>query len=274
MQNLFSQVLTLKKGFLMLIIGDVKFTNQQYLFRNDKQLSFSGRIPNRIVKPDYIPDVVWNAEQEILKKTEKRNLFSKLSDTISSYYVKGNYQLMPLLDYATNKIFCNKNLSVEQKISKTNDAFRLYEKLLANNSADTVNRSNPIDITTIVKVMLSELNCKDIKIKGLKNLENGYAGYNTLSAYDSLAELIKFAQTQCKNKDITLKFEKPKALYTTLSYKGAVINNKDLKKILPKTYYYSQADFEKNNIIINNDGISTNIIVKMNTYDEAFSAGK
>lgn len=59
------------------------------------------------------------------------------------------------------------------------------------------------------------------------------------------AELIKFAQTQSRNKDITIKFDKPKALYTTLTYKGPTINNMDLEKILPEIYNYAGADFEK-----------------------------
>lgn len=85
-------------------------------------------------------------------------------------------------------------------------------------------------MTTILKVVLSEINCKDIKFEGLENIENGHLGDKVLSTYHSLAELIKFAQSQCDNKDIQIKFERPKALYTTITYKGADINNKDLKK--------------------------------------------
>ena len=126
-------------------------------------------------------------------------------------------------------------------------------------------------MTTILKVLLSELNCKDIQFEGLENIENGHLGDKVLSTYHSLAELIKFAQAQCDNKDIQIKFERPKALYTTITYKGSDINNKDLKKMLPKTYYYSDACFEENNININKKGNYTSIKVKMYTLDELFT---
>lgn len=254
----------------MLIANNIKIVNQTYSYKNNKRVSFEAKLPNKTLKPDYIPDLVWAAEQEVWKNYDKascKNLF----DAIWDGYIKGKSQLRPIMDYIANKIFLDINLSPKQMISKTNEAFRLYEKLVANNPPKTVNKFNPIDMTTILKVLQEELNCKDLKFEGLKNIEHGYLGEQVLQTYDSLAELIKFAQTQCKNKDIIIKFNKPNALYTTLTYEGPAIDNKDLKKILPKNYYYSDTVNKESNIIISKNKNKTSITIKMYTLDEIFS---
>lgn len=254
----------------MLINNNIKNLNQTYLYKNNKRISFEAKLPNKTLKPDYLPNLVWEAEQEVLKNHNDAS-FKNLYDSIWNGYIKGKSQLRPIMDYIANKIFLNINLSSKQMISKMNEAFRLYEKLVVNNPPETVNKFNLIDMTTILKVLQEELNCKDIKFEGLKNIEHGYLGEQVLQTYDSLAELIKFAQTQCKNKDITIKFNKPNALYTTLTYEGSAIDNKDLKKILPKTYYYSGTNEEESNIIISKNKNKTSLTIKMYTLDEIFS---
>lgn len=250
----------------MLLINNVKTFNQNYKYKDNKQ-HFWGKIPNSIRKPSYIPNEVWDEEQAILKTTNNSTTWKNLLDSINKY-IKGNYQLLPIMDYIPNKILCNNKLNTTQKIKKINETFRLYNNLLTNNPNKTVNKFNPIDMTTIVKVLISELNCDNIKFEGLKNIENGYSGPKILSTYDSLTELIKFAQSKCRNENIKIKFDKPKALFTTISYKGSAIKNEDLKKVLPNTYYYSGADEEKNHIIINSNNDITSITVKMCTFDE------
>lgn len=256
----------------MLITNNIyNSTGNSYPYETNMQVSFGMRNPDNVLRPKYVPKAVWNAEQELLKNPNQKGVWHNLSDSIIHKYIKSNRQLMPIIDYIANNILLNPELSVEQKILNINESFRLYKKLLTNNRSKPVNNYNPIDMTTILKVLLSELNCKDIKIEGLENIENGHLGHKVLSTYHSIAELIKFAQSQCDNKDIQIKFERPKALYTTITYKGSDINNKDLKKILPKTYYYSDACFDENNININKKGNYTSIKVKMYTLDEIFT---
>lgn len=256
----------------MLVSNNISnLIGKSYSYKTNMQVHFGMNNPKNMLKPKYIPNAVWNAEQELLKNPNQNEAWHNLSDSIIHKYIKGNRQLMPIIDYIANNILLNPELSVKQKILNINESFRLYKKFLANNRSKPVNNYNPIDMTTILKVVLSEINCKDIKFEGLENIENGHLGDKVLSTYHSLAELIKFAQAQCDNKDIQIKFERPKALYTTITYKGSDIKNKDLKKMLPKTYYYSAACFEENNININKKGNYTSIKVKMYTLDELFT---
>lgn len=89
---------------------------------------------------------------------------SKLIDSIYNGYIKGNSQLLPIIDYISNQVLVRK-LSVVQKILKVNEAFRLYQNLLENNPSETIRKTNPIDMTAILKVLLSELNCKKYYLK-------------------------------------------------------------------------------------------------------------
>ncbi len=225
------------------------------------------------IKPDYLPQGVWEAEQNLLKDPKNDELWEKLYDGLDNYAF-GNFQKSPIKDYIANKILIRRVYSTEEKIKKINDAFRIYEKLLANNPNETVNKYNPIDMTTIVKVLLNDLDCKDIKVQGLENLKNGYTGEWLLSTYYSLAEMIQYARTQCEDNDITLKFQKPNALYTTLSYKGQQVHENDMKKIFPFTYGYTNANCIENVFDCKNDEDKTSIKVKMYTMDEYFTKTK
>ena len=155
------------------------------------------------------------------------------------------------------------NFSPESKYNKIKERLHLFDKFLEYNPEDKVSNSNPIDMTAIFKTFLDENNCKDIKMNGLELLENVIMGDYAFDVYYGLNDLLKFAQKQTDNKNITLSFDRDGALYATVNYKGKKLEEKDFYKAVPSARSY----YDLEPITTNSDGEYSSIRLRLKTLD-------
>lgn len=155
------------------------------------------------------------------------------------------------------------NFSPESKYNKIKERLHLFDKFLEYNPEDKVSNLNPIDMTAVFKTFLDENNCKDIKMNGLELLENVIMGDYAFDVYYGLTDLVKFAQEQADNKNITLSFDRDGALYATVTYKGKELEEKDFYKVIPSARSYDDLD----PITTNSDGEYSSIRLRLKTLD-------
>ena len=155
------------------------------------------------------------------------------------------------------------NFSPESKYNKIKERLHLFDKFLEYNPEDKVSNSNPIDMTAIFKTFLDENNCKNIKMNGLELLENVIMGDYAFDVYYGLNDLLKFAQEQTDNKNITLSFDRDGALYAVVTYKGKEPEEKDFYKVIPSARSYDDLD----PITTNSDGEYSSIKLRLKTLD-------
>ena len=155
------------------------------------------------------------------------------------------------------------NFSQEENYNKIKERLHLFDKFLEYNPEDKVSNLNPIDMTAVFKTFLNENSCKDIKMNGLELLENVIMGNYTFDVYYGLADLIKFAQKQTDNKNITLSFDRDGALFATVTYKGKELEEKDFYKAVPSAKSYYDLD----PITTNSDNEYSSIRLRLKTLD-------
>lgn len=155
------------------------------------------------------------------------------------------------------------NFSPESKYNKIKERLHLFDKFLEYNPEDKESNLNPIDMTAVFKTFLDENNCKNIKMNGLELLENVIMGDYAFDVYYGLNDLLKFAQKQTDNKNITLSFDRDGALYAVVTYKGKEPEEKDFYKAVPSARSYD--DLEP--ITTNSDGEYSSIRLRLKTLD-------
>lgn len=170
---------------------------------------------------------------------------------------------MRILNHVLGNKILPFNIPFEEKYNKIIECLHLFDKFLEHNPEEKVNKSNPIDMTSVFKTLLSENNCEGIKMKGLECLKDGLAGDNVFDVYYGLAELIKFAQTQTDNKNITLSFEKDDAFYATVTYKGKKLDEKDFYNVVPSAKSYDYLD----PVTADSNGDFASVRLRLNTLD-------
>lgn len=170
---------------------------------------------------------------------------------------------MRILNHVLGNKIVPLNKPFEEKYSKINECLHLFDKFLEYNPEEKVNKLNPIDMTSVFKTLLSENHCEGIKMKGLECLKDGLMGDNVFDVYYGLAELIKFAQKQTDNKNITLSFEKDDALYATITYKGKKLDEKDFYNAVPSAKSYDCL----NPVTADYNGDFASVRLRLNTLD-------
>lgn len=206
-----------------------------------------------------LPPEMLAAKQNYLKNPNLQTFKEFTSETLKLASIT---DLRTLTHEMSNHVYPF-NFSPEDKYNKIKERLHLFDKFLEYNPEDKVSNLNPIDMTAVFKTLLDENNCKDIKMNGLELLENVIMGDGVFDVYYGLADLLKFAQEQTDNKNITLSFGRDGALFATVTYKGTELEEKDFYKAIPSARSYD----DLNPITTNSDGEYSSIKLRLKTLD-------
>ena len=234
--------------------------NEIYLWqtRNIPRAYDLGDIDTKFLDSRLSPEML-AAKQNYLKNPNLQTFKEFTSETLKLASIT---DLRILRHEMSNHVYPLK-FSPEDKYNKIKERLHLFDKFLEYNPEDKVSNLNPIDMTAVFKTLLDENNCKDIKMKGLELLENVIMGNYVFDVYYGLTDLLKFAQEQTDNTNITLSFDRDGALFATVTYKGTELEEKDFYKAVPSARSYD----DLNPITTNSDGEYSSIKLRLKTLD-------
>ena len=200
--------------------------NEIYLWqtRNIPRAYDLGNIDTKFLDSRLSPEML-AAKQNYLKNPNPKTYKEFTKKTFQHVH---DIELRILPHELSNHVYAL-NFSQEENYNKIKERLYLFDKFLEYNPKDKVSNLNPIDMTAVFKTFLDKNNCKDIKMNGLELLENVIMGDNAFDVYYGLADLVKFAQKQTDNTNITLSFDRDGALFATVTYKGTELEEKDYR---------------------------------------------